>query len=208
MVPIVHSAPIHFNGPSSASAPEAYKLVNSFRPGNNNDFPRFTTPEQQLLLKALQINAGLTLGLIAWDKNDRAAAAKRYQETLDLAATHTPWNSVDPRSKDLNRWTSNNVQQVKDNLAMIVQNDTMNAMFAQLSGAEGGSFRRDKIPAQNVKIDASGEAHFAQTVSMATDACGRCGTRGVKLSRCGKCKKIACKPPYHYTMQPISNGTP
>lgn len=175
------------------SAPEAYKLINSFRPGGNKEYPRFTTPEQQLLLKAIQINAGLTLGLIAWDKKDRAAASKRYKETLDLAATHSPWNSVDPRSKYLNRWAADSVQQVKDNLAMIVQNDTINSQMAQLFGSQTGDFRRDKVQIPNARIDASGEAHFGDSVSMATDACGRCGTRGVKLSRCSKCKKIACK---------------
>ncbi|KAK7692647.1 hypothetical protein QCA50_004280 [Cerrena zonata] len=70
---------------SQESAPDAYKLINSFRPGGNKEYPRFTTPEQQLLLKAIQINAGLTLGLIAWDKKDRATAAKRYKEVIDLA---------------------------------------------------------------------------------------------------------------------------
>ncbi|KAK7692648.1 hypothetical protein QCA50_004281 [Cerrena zonata] len=63
--------------------------------------------------------------------------------------------------------------------------------MAQLLGSQGGDFRRDVVPTPNVRIDGSGDTHVGDTVSMATDACGRCRTRGVKLSRCSKCKKIA-----------------
>src|SRR6266568_8763408 len=65
------------------SHPEAYKLLSSFKPGAQKSHPRLErTPR---LLKAMQITAGLTLGLLAWDKRDRATAAKRYREALDLA---------------------------------------------------------------------------------------------------------------------------
>ncbi|KAK7681331.1 hypothetical protein QCA50_015422 [Cerrena zonata] len=174
------------------NAPDGYKLINEFRPNSSKEFSRFTTPKEKLLLKALQIYAGFTLGLIAWEKKNRATTAKRYQETLELAATYPPWNNVDLQSKYLDRWAMNCVQQVKDNLAVIIRNDTINAQRAQQAhGSQDGNFRRDVVQARNTRVDAFGDISVDDTISIATDSCGSCGKREVKLSRCSKCKKVA-----------------
>jgi len=68
---------------------EVYKLLNSFRPSASKPYPRLEkTDRGRVLLKGMQITAGLTLGLMAWDDRDRATAAKRYKEALDLTAVH------------------------------------------------------------------------------------------------------------------------
>lgn len=170
------------------TAPDAYKLVKELRPHSTKKFSRFTTTEEKLLLKALQLHANFTLGLMAWDKKDRATAAKRYQETLDLAATHPSWNTVDPQSKHLDRWVINCVQQVKKNLSSLVQNDIINSERAQRYG-----LRRDVLPTRNTRLDVSGGVHIEETFSVATDSCGSCGKREIKVSRCTGCKKVACK---------------
>ncbi|KAK7678428.1 hypothetical protein QCA50_018488 [Cerrena zonata] len=59
------------------NAPDGYKLINEFRPNSSKEFSRFTTPKEKLLLKTLQIYAGFTLGLIAWEKKNRATTAKK-----------------------------------------------------------------------------------------------------------------------------------
>ncbi|KAK7681343.1 hypothetical protein QCA50_015434 [Cerrena zonata] len=172
------------------TAPDGYKLINEFRPEGSKDFSRFTTPKEKLLLKALQLHAGFTLGLIAWEKKDRAAAAKRYKETLELAATYPPWNKVDPQSKHLDRWTMECVQQTKDNLAVIIQNDTKNVQKAQQAhSSQDGNSRRDVVQTRNTRVDAFGIVSVEDTISIATDSCGFCGKRDVKLSRCRTCKK-------------------
>ncbi|KAF8651596.1 hypothetical protein AX16_004686 [Volvariella volvacea WC 439] len=58
--------------------PEAYKLLHSFRASTDRSFPRFKGDKAKVILKAMQIEASFTLGLLAWDKKDRATAAKRY----------------------------------------------------------------------------------------------------------------------------------
>ncbi|KAK7677681.1 hypothetical protein QCA50_019372 [Cerrena zonata] len=171
------------------TAPDAYKLVSGFRSGSSKKFPRCISPEEKLLLKALQIHAGLTLGLVAWDQKDRATAAKRYQEALDLAATHPPWTNPDPRSKDLDRWAINNVKQIKDNFAVITEQDAFNAFMTQLLGSQGGDVRREVASRPYVREDALGVRHIDDTFTVATDGCGCCGKRETNLSCCAKCLK-------------------
>jgi len=51
------------------SHPEAYKLLSSFRPGAQKSHPWLKcTPCRKILLKGMQITAGLTLGLLTWDR--------------------------------------------------------------------------------------------------------------------------------------------
>ncbi|KAK7678427.1 hypothetical protein QCA50_018487 [Cerrena zonata] len=79
----------------------------------------------------------------------------------------------------------NCVQQVKDNLAVIIRNDTINAQRAQQAhGSQDGNFRRDVVQARNTRVDAFGDISVDDTISIATDSCSSCGKREVKLSRC------------------------
>jgi len=51
------------------SHPEAYKLLSSLRPGAQKSHPWLKcTPCRKILLKGMQITAGLTLGFLTWDK--------------------------------------------------------------------------------------------------------------------------------------------
>ncbi|TEB29067.1 hypothetical protein FA13DRAFT_1735169 [Coprinellus micaceus] len=171
---------------TEATTPEAYKFFASFRPSHarEKDFERFTSPDAKFLLKCLQIVACMTLGLLAWDAKDQA---------LDLAATDPTFSSPTPAA-GLETWIQADLQQAKDNLAMLIQNDETNSL--------GG--RREVLNVPNVRVNAGeGDApsQEGQFVT-ATDACGNCGTRG-KMPYCGaqcqkahwKTHKLACAAP-------------
>ncbi len=84
-------------GFNEESSPEAYQLLCSFRPSDERSFPEFEkSTEGKILLIAIQATALATLGLMAWDKGDRATAAKRYKQALDLAGKHPPF--ISPKS--------------------------------------------------------------------------------------------------------------
>jgi hypothetical protein len=176
---------------TQASAPEAYKLLNSFRPSAAKSHPRLEmTPRGKVLLKGMQITAGLTLGILAWDNRDRATAAKRYKEALDLAASHPPFTTLLPGTVGLEKWVYLDLQHVKVNLDHLVQNDTINAQI--LGGVSGsGPQRKDvlDLPLPQMRYGKSGEITAEDSVMFATDACKKCGKRGVKLMRCSLCKK-------------------
>jgi len=139
----------------------------------------------------MQITAGLTLGVLAWDNRDRAKAAKRYKEALDLAATHPPFTNLPPGTVGLEKWVYLDLQQVKANLDHLVQNDTINA---QMLGGTSGSVpqRKDVIdlPLPHVRLEKSGDVTVGEPVMFATDACAKCGKRNVKLLRCSLCKNV------------------
>jgi hypothetical protein len=85
----------------------------------------------------MQITSGLTLGMLAWDERDRATAAKRYKEALDLAATHPPFTVISPDTVGLERWVYMDTQQSKDNLDLILKNDIVNAQMLGGGAGEG-----------------------------------------------------------------------
>jgi len=175
------------------TAPEAYKLLFSFRPNSTRDYSRFRTPRAQLLKKAMQANAGMTLGLLAWDAKDRATAAKRYQEVLDIGAGEPAFNGQQGRpAPGLETWGAEAVQQARDNLAVIVRNDETNAQVLKMMGVPGGSARREVHPVPNVRVEArEGNApKQEESIMFATDQCGQCEARGAKLLRCSRCTKI------------------
>ncbi|KAJ7151119.1 hypothetical protein C8R46DRAFT_1358033 [Mycena filopes] len=169
--------------------PDAYNLVYSFRP-TAHGHPQFKDQEARQLLKAMQISAALTLGLLAWSKGDRSTAAKRYQEALDVAATHPPFNSVTPGLKHLEKITAAEVQQIRDNLAVLTRNDSITA---STFGAEQGVLRKEVLNAPNMRLGDDGGVSHQDTFVVATDACGRvgCPNRGVGFKRCSACKKTA-----------------
>ena len=179
---------------TQTSDPEAYKLLNSFRPGATRSFPKFErTPRGKVLLKGMQITAGLTLGLLAWDNHDRATAAKRYKEALDLAATHPPFTNLPPGTVGLEKWVSLDLKEVKSNLDHLVQKDTANAQM--LGSGESGSApqRKDVRNLPHPRIEKSGEVTVEESFTFATDACAKCGKRDVKLMRCSLCRKVPCE---------------
>ncbi|TFK71574.1 hypothetical protein BDN72DRAFT_887621 [Pluteus cervinus] len=173
------------------TAPEAFKLLHSFCASSGRDHSRFRGTQGQILLKAMQIAAGLTLGLLAWDKSDRATAAKRYQEALGVAATHPPFDQVLPRAKHLDLWISTEVQQIKDNLNILIQKDDENARFLKGAGLGGGELRKEVLELPQARYSASGEVILEETIISATDACARCGMRASKLPRCSRCQRVA-----------------
>ena len=175
------------------SEPEAYALLDSFRPSSGKSHPRFEkTPRGKVLLKGMQITAGLTLGLLAWDNRDRATAAKRYKEAIDLAATHPPYANLPPGTVGLEKWVYLDLQQVKKNLDHLVQND---AIHAQMLGGDSAPKRKDvmDLPLAQMRLDKSGEVTVEESVMFATSPCAKCGKRDVKLLRCSSCKEVQCE---------------
>jgi len=177
---------------TQASDPEAHKLLHSFRPSSTKSHPRLEkTARGKVLLKGMQITAGLTLGILAWDQRDRATAAKRYKEALDIAATHTPFIDLPLGTVGLEKWVHLDVQQIKLNLDRLVQNDTINAEMG--GGASGSTPQRKDVTSlalPQARIDKSGEVTTEESFMFATDTCGKCGKRDVKLMRCALCKKV------------------
>ncbi|KAJ7039835.1 hypothetical protein C8F04DRAFT_1085021 [Mycena alexandri] len=169
--------------------PDAYNLVYTFRP-TAHGHPQFKGPKGRRLLKAIQISAALTLGLLAWGKGDRSSAAKRYHEALTVAATHPPFNAVTPGLKHLDRTTAFEVQEIRDNLAMLMRNDSMTASSI---GSGQGVLRKEVLNAPNARLGDVGGISHQETFVVATDGCGRvgCTNRGVGFKRCSACKKTA-----------------
>ncbi|KAJ7594074.1 hypothetical protein C8J56DRAFT_1022870 [Mycena floridula] len=179
---------------TEVTAPDAYKLLYSYRPGSSKEHPKFRGNDGHIMLMALQITAGLTLGLMAWDKTDRATAAKRYKEALDLAATHPPFLSESAASSRIEKWVARDVLETKENLAILVGNDIFNAELLNLTGNDGGNIRRttvDNIGMKRVEKDSTVTWLPGGSVMVATDACNQCGKRDIKLLRCAKCTSVA-----------------
>lgn len=176
----------------TVTAPEEYKFLTTFRPGTSKEHTQFHGEPAQVLLKGLQIATGSTLGLLAWDRNDRPTAARRYKETLDLAISHPAFNDIALSSPHFERWIAHDVQTMKDNLFMLMQNDSLNVALLKAHGIEGGDLRKQTIAIPNVKVTGD-QVEFQGSIQLATDACASCSTRGVKLQRCGRCKKVACQ---------------
>lgn len=184
------------------TAPDAYKLLYSYRPGSSKEHTKFRGNDGKIMLMALQITASLTLGLMAWDKTDRATAAKRYKEALDLAATHPPFLSESAASSRIEKWVARDVLEIKENLGILVGNDMFNAELLNLTGNDGGNIRRttvDNIEMKRVEKDSTVTWQSSGTVMVATDACNQCGKRDIKLLRCAKCTSVACKWPLQST---------
>ncbi|KAG6861323.1 hypothetical protein C0995_001642 [Termitomyces sp. Mi166 len=165
------------------NSPEAYKLLNSFRPSATRGHPRLERTERgRVLLKGMQITAALTLGLLAWDKRDRATAAKRYREGIELANTHQTFVKLPPGTKGWELWVHHDLQDVKDNLGIIVANDEINAgIVKETSGEEPKKREVVDLPLPQIRVDKAGAATVEDTVKFATNACATCGKRNMKL---------------------------
>jgi len=176
---------------TAETSPEAYKLLKSFRPSAQKEYTRFRGERGQTVLKAMQITAGLTLGLLAWDKKDRATAAKRYKEAIDLAQTHPPFVTMSPGVKHLEKWVAKELAQAKDNMDVLVRNDIINSEVLKAKGEGGGDLRKEVVSVPNTRIEDTGKVSREEEVMVATDKCATCGVRGVKMPRCSLCKSVA-----------------
>lgn len=141
----------------------------------------------------MQIIASLTVGILAWDLKDRATAAKRYREALDLAVTHAPFNGPPSSCTNLERWIATDVQATRENLAMLARNDEMNANVIAADGSSAGNTRREEIAVRNTRVEGDGTVNVQDSVSVATDACKNCGKRGLGLRRCSRCTVVKCE---------------
>ena len=149
----------------------------------------------------MQITAGHCLGLLAWDKRDRATAAKRYKETLEFTDTIPGMSSLSPNSKHLEYCVQIDVKEMRENLERILYNDGVNLALLNQTDAE----RRTNIAVPNVRMEFDGTITQEQVVMVASDACKACGKRDVKLSRCQKCKTAHCKPSCSYCVWTLVN---
>ncbi|KAJ7709665.1 hypothetical protein B0H17DRAFT_1190846 [Mycena rosella] len=169
------------------SAPEAYDLVYAFRPsGSSRAHPEFKGPQGKRLLKAMQIIAGFALAILAWNEGDRSTAAKRYQEALDIAATHPPFNAVTPGLMHLDRIVAFEVQEIRKNLAILIDRD---AITAEVAGSNQGGLRKEVLNVPHTRIGDDGNILAQQgTFVVATDA----GCK--KIAYCGvECQKADWK---------------
>lgn len=182
-------------GLNATTAPDAYKLMASFKPSNeqHNSYQAFAKRGAHglAILKAMQITATFTTGLMAWDKKDRATAARRYQDALALADTHPPFNSKSPKP-GLETWVCADVQQTRDNLKILIDTDFKHAII--LGEETIGRKETRELPKPSVRFEPDGSISLDDQVSFATDVCYACGSRGAKMSKCSKCKKATCEP--------------
>ncbi|KAK7438617.1 hypothetical protein VKT23_017950 [Stygiomarasmius scandens] len=198
------------------AAPDAWKLLCNFRIGNTHKcHARFRTPRQQVLLKGLQIVANMTIGILAWDKEDRATAAKRYADALKLAKTHPPFDCLGDSSgkekpneelakttKHLELFVAVNVKEIKDNLAKLIGNDIWNVgmakaleEIAETGKVTAAGLRKESVKMPMTRIEGDGTVTVTENIVLATDGCAKCGKRDVKLQRCSRCRKTAyCGP--------------
>ncbi|KAJ7136043.1 hypothetical protein C8R44DRAFT_769545 [Mycena epipterygia] len=178
------------SGFTQESSPEAYNLVYSFRPSaSSRTHPQFKGTKGRRLLKAMQITAAFALAILAWDQGDRSTTAKRYQEALDIAATEPVFNTVTPGLKHLDRTIAFEVQEIRDNLAILIEKDSITADMV----GTGGGLRKEVLNMPHTRVGDDGGIAQHDTFVVATDACGRagCTNRGVNFKRCSACKKTA-----------------
>lgn len=199
-------------GISTVEFPEAGRLLELFKPekgpetnglrgqkkskgnGKKNkvEFRRFEmTDTGKLLLKGMQITAGITLGILAWDAQDRATAAKRYAEAFALAATHTPYDSDPSLARTgLEKYVANEVKTARENYATLRENDVVKASVV---GREGDAGRRERLEVPNLRMEGDGRVVLREEFEVATDECAGCRKREVKMKQCNKCHKVLCR---------------
>lgn len=195
-------------GVSIDNFPEAKRLLELFKPEKNEsdghgakkpkaskskvELRRFEMTDMgKLLLKGMQITAGITLGILAWDSQDRATAAKRCSEAFDLAAcTHAP-NNCDPSLTKtcLEMYVANEVNTARKTFATLKAND---AAKTSVVGREGDVGRRERLEVINLRMEGDGWVVLRDEFHVATDVCARCGKKQVKIKQCKKCKNILC----------------
>lgn len=190
---------------SYRSPPLASSAINESKTKTIDDYPMFKRRGARgaLVLDTMRITAGLTLGLMAWDKRDRATAALRYQEALALADKYADMLVTKP-TRGLEGWLAVDVGQMRDNLAVLVLNDQVQATMVdgptqrrqEVATADGG-----KANLQTWRVEGNGEVSLQTGHTFATDVCASCDKRGVKLFKCSRCQRITCKFERTFTRQ-------
>lgn len=167
----------------------------TFSPKSTQAFRRFRTDKAKILLKGLQVSAGFTLGLLTWDAGDRVAAMKHYRSGLDLAAEYSGYDNESKAEIGWEAYLANEVQGMKNNMAMLLRNDEHNVQLsAALFGDTGDNKRKEVLEtASYTRIEADGTVNFARNVQIASDKCGNCRKRDAKMSKCSGCKAATCK---------------
>ncbi|KAG7444598.1 uncharacterized protein BT62DRAFT_899415 [Guyanagaster necrorhizus] len=180
-------------GKTRENSPDAYKLLYRYRPTSTKDHARFSTKKARLYLTGMQITAGLTLGLLAWEENDRPTAMKRFREALELAAANPPYSDLANARQPWDRFVYMEVNDVRDGLAEVFQNDPENAQLLEMYGVEGGDMRKEVFGVGYVKYEADGGITFERNVMVASDTWTARWRRDVKLRKYCRCKEIARK---------------
>ncbi|KXN86638.1 SET domain-containing protein 14 [Leucoagaricus sp. SymC.cos] len=167
------------------TAPDGYKFLTTFRPKSTRNTSRFRGEKLQLLLKGMQISTALTMGLLAWDAGDRPSAAKYYEEGLEIIeALPQRVKRLDTAQPNLEKWIATDSEQLKFNLDALKHTDNIQSMGQP-------TLRKDVANIPHTRFEADGSVSIGVGTQISTDACAKCGVRGVKFSRCGACKKIA-----------------
>ncbi|EJD44548.1 hypothetical protein AURDEDRAFT_166334 [Auricularia subglabra TFB-10046 SS5] len=187
-----------FRDPEVAVTPEnarePYNLVLAFRPGahkgpHDGAFEK-RGPQGLFLLKAIQITALTTLGLLAWDRGDRATAAKRYQQVIDLAETEDVFaNGGSMPRGTVARDVYADYKHCQTNLEVLKRNDTINAALLNDEHVGRRDVRRMSLAQQQLRVEADGTVNARTEVSFATHVCYKCGKRDVAMKRCSLCRK-------------------
>ncbi|KAI3615811.1 hypothetical protein WG66_010419 [Moniliophthora roreri] len=150
------------------------------------------TERQKIYLAGMRITAGLTLGLMAWDAGDRPTAVKRYREAIDLAAQYPQYDDKTRATNPWERYVSQDVQETRDNLSILLTNDETNArILAEEFGIPGaGEHRKEVLGIGQIRREGGGRVTFVKNVQVASDKCGACGKRDAKLMKCSACKTV------------------
>ncbi|KAG7444592.1 uncharacterized protein BT62DRAFT_1028149 [Guyanagaster necrorhizus] len=173
--------------------PALGKTRGAFRPtSTTQDHPRFFTKKARLYLKGMQISAGLTLGLLAWEEKDRPTAMKRLREALELAATHPPYYDLAKVRQPWDRFVYMDVKAVRDNLAVVFQNDHENEQLLEMYGVEGWDMWKEVLGVGYVRYEVDGGITFKRNVMVASDAWAARERFDVKLCKCSPRKEVAC----------------
>ncbi|KAF5335961.1 hypothetical protein D9611_006209 [Ephemerocybe angulata] len=120
----------YFRDPSmpditAATCENANSLLLMFAPGSElKPFQRrfLTTSKGTFLLKCLQVSGGFTLASLAWDRGDRAEAARRYREALELAEGEVVgiFRGREPRP-GLEMWIARDIEGMKGRLGGVLE---------------------------------------------------------------------------------------
>jgi len=73
------------------------------------------------------------------------------------------------------------------NFAQLSQNDITNASVSAATGSSAGNIRTEEIAVQNTRVEGGGSVNIQDSISMATDACGK---RSLDLRRCSLCTTV------------------
>lgn len=139
----------------------------------------------------MQIAACLTLGHLAYERQDRATAIERYEEALEVAVTHPPFAA--PRA-GTEKWVNQNIQQIKENYNTLVGDGAHSARTLAHRDGEMRAVpeRREVVDLPGPNFGADGSLTVENSIMFTTYVCGKCSKREGKLLLCIRCMKLYC----------------